>query len=107
MKVRPSKYTEGRDAVSFRCEGCGGAHTVTITGPGAWQYNGDPERPVLSPSVLVRYGLEPDAQRCHSFVGCHGAAPGEIIFLSDCTHDLAGQVRPLPDWTDLAQGETP
>ena len=34
---------------------------------------------------------------CHSFVGCNGALPGQIIFLSDCTHDLAGQVVDLAD----------
>jgi hypothetical protein len=34
---------------------------------------------------------------CHSFIGINGAKPGEIIFLSDCTHALAGQVRPLPE----------
>ena len=28
---------------------------------------------------------------------CNGAQPGEVIFLSDCSHALAGTVQPLPD----------
>ena len=30
---------------------------------------------------------------CHSFV-----KDGQIQFLSDCSHELAGQTVPLPDW---------
>lgn len=98
MKTRPWKYTEGREGLSFRCEGCGGWHSVTTTGPGAWGWNGDTERPVLTPSVLVTHTNTDGHHVCHSFVGCNGAQPGEIIYLSDCTHHLAGQVRPLLDW---------
>jgi hypothetical protein len=25
---------------------------------------------------------------CHSFMSCNGAAPGQIVFLGDCTHAL-------------------
>lgn len=35
--------------------------------------------------------------RCHTFVGCNGAQPGQIIYLGDCSHALAGQVRPLAE----------
>jgi hypothetical protein len=34
---------------------------------------------------------------CHTFVGCNGAQPGEVIFLGDCTHSLAGKTLPFPD----------
>lgn len=94
MKTRVFHYTESRAGLSFHCPGCDLPHTVTTTGPGAWSWNGDREQPVLSPSVLVQGG----PHLCHSFVGCNGAQPGEIVFLSDCTHALAGQVRPLPEW---------
>lgn len=109
--------------LSFWCEGCKCAHTVWVQGHEPndgrprWTWNGDVERPVFGPSVLVTYqrGEPPvtpenlDAyranpwpqtkveHRCHTFVGCNGAQPGEIIFLGDCTHALAGQVRPLAE----------
>ena len=98
--------------LTFWCEGCGEAHVVWVgegSGP-RWGWNGDVEKPVFTPSVLVTYrSWEPAAsaenpnpgpqrqveRRCHTFVGCNGAKPGEIRYLEDCTHALAGQVRPL------------
>ena len=59
-----------------------------------WTFNGDFENPVFGPSVLQTRGNE---KRCHSFVGCNGAQPGQIIFLGDCTHALAGQTVDLPE----------
>ena len=44
-------------------------------------------------------------RRCHTFVGCNGAQPGEVIFLSDCTHEFAGQQVPMPDLPDWAVKE--
>lgn len=102
--------------LSFWCQGCRKAHTVWVgEGPGPrWTWNGDVEKPVFGPSVLVQ-GVkrltdeqhaafmrgeplpEPTPLRCHTFVGCNGAQPGEIIFLSDCTHELAGTVQPLAE----------
>jgi hypothetical protein len=78
--------------VAFHCPGCDTLHPVVVDGPHAWTYNGDPDAPTFSPSVLVRFGGEPDSARCHSFV-----ESGRIRFLSDCTHDLAGQTVDLPD----------
>jgi cytochrome c1 len=97
-------------------------------GPG-WEWNGDAERPTFSPSVLIRsyrypHPFEPDANPehaeirnafkrpendghewmmshpkwgtvCHSFV-----RDGQIEFLADCTHGLAGQTAPLLPWPD-------
>ncbi len=123
--------------LSFWCQGCRKAHVVWIAGQGPedgrprWSWNGDVERPVFTPSVLVRSyrypnPYEPDnnpehaeirakfeqagaaghdwmmdhpkwGRRCHSFVGCNGAQPGEIIFLGDCTHELAGSVQALAE----------
>lgn len=85
----------------FWCPGCDGAHMIRVKqgeGPG-WGYNGDPERPTFTPSVLVTYngsdagkGDAPPAV-CHSFV-----TDGRIQFLGDCTHALAGQTVDLPDY---------
>jgi len=86
--------------LAFQCEGCGQAHVVPVEAgdPKAWTWNGDQDRPVLSPSIKVVAPHANGTHVCHSFVGCNGAQPGEIIFLSDSTHRLAGQVRPLIEW---------
>ncbi|KFC62792.1 hypothetical protein FF80_03359 [Devosia sp. LC5] len=109
--------------VAFWCPGCSEAHQITVNdavngqGP-KWSYNGNPDAPTFSPSVLVRgvridggdeeldrildtYKLPEDRERmladkrintvCHSFVNS-----GQIQFLGDCTHALAGQTVPLP-----------
>lgn len=86
----------------FHCPGCGYAHTLRVVDvPGQsddqWQWNGDVDEPVFTPSVMHHPGK---GKTCHSFVGCNGAQPGEIVFLSDSTHALAGKVVPLPEWPD-------
>lgn len=106
--------------LKFWCPGCNDNHGIYV-GPGGWTWNRDVDRPVFGPSILVTSGhfvkghvgpccwctynaARPDKRvsftcyRCHSFVGCNGAAPGQITFLSDCTHALAGQTVDLPDW---------
>ena len=98
MKTRPFEYTPERSGLSFRCEGCRGFHSIITSGPDAWGWNGDRDAPVFTPSVLVVHNNAKGRHVCHSFVGCNGAQPGEIIYLSDCTHHLAGQVRPLLDF---------
>lgn len=115
--------------LSFKCPGCGLRHTVTnnLTPPGyvlsrylvgkeTWSFNGNYDLPTLNPSVLVRRGhyipehtskdcycnfeartgIKTDytCGICHSFV-----RDGEIQFLTDSTHHLAGQTVPLPEFT--------
>lgn len=89
-----------------------------------WTWNMDVEKPVFNPSVLVqwssrsfkarqnatefynRHGRAPTLQEiphdekhiCHSYVGCNGAKPGEIIYLGDSTHAYSGKTIPLPDF---------
>ncbi|MNT63780.1 hypothetical protein D3C72_2016250 [compost metagenome] len=65
-----------------------------------WGFNGDLERPVLTPSVLQNWESSKGRRCCHSFVGCNGAQPGQITFLGDCTHALAGQTVDLPELDD-------
>lgn len=100
----------------FWCPGCGEAHAVRVREDGqnvggAWGFNGNYDRPTFSPSVLVRgkrkiTDEEYDRIRageklnipdmvCHSFV-----RDGQIQFLGDCTHALAGQTVPLPDFDE-------
>lgn len=106
-------------ALSFWCPGCDEAHVVGI-GPNGWTWNGDADKPVFSPSVLVTgtkwltddeharlmqgKHVKPTPTRCHTFVGCNGAQPGEIIFLGDCTHALAGTTVDLPAWPNQPTG---
>lgn len=83
--------------LSFKCPGCGTEHTVLVGvgGSGArWLWNGNLDRPTLSPSVLVRVDFDGGklAKICHSFV-----IDGQIQFLNDCTHKLAGQTVPMLD----------
>lgn len=57
-----------------------------------WKFNGDMEKPTFTPSMLSRMGectvkgIDYDNYRCHSFV-----TDGKIKYLSDCSHELAGQ----------------
>ena len=57
-----------------------------------WEWNGSFDAPTFTPSILVtgERGKVPFA--CHSFV-----EGGNIRFLNDCTHSLAGQTVPLPE----------
>ena len=88
-----------------------------------WGWDGDAENPTLTPSVLVTTGHycaprdTPPASGsygcwctfydefpaiegehkfkcgiCHTFI-----TDGQVQFLSDCTHEYAGQTLPLPD----------
>ena len=107
--------------VYFRCPGCKTGHQVGVEAPARpiWGFNGDGDKPTFTPSILVRsvriddgdaeldrildtYKLPEEREAmladkrinmvCHSFV-----TDGRIQFLSDCTHELAGQTVDLPD----------
>jgi hypothetical protein len=103
----------GSSYARFNCPGCQMAHVVPVAAaasPRVWAFNGDLERPTLSPSILtegvgdmtdeqydqIMNGHEPVPVpiqvRCHSFV-----KNGQIEFLSDCSHALSGQTVGLPE----------
>ena len=108
------------DAVMFHCPGCQEQHMIYVVqttdcGPHAvWGFNGDDVAPTFSPSILVRGTLPikdedhaawmrdrtplppPIPYVCHSFV-----TNGQIQFLNDCTHHLAGQTVPLPEFPEV------
>lgn len=82
-------------ALWFFCRGCDAPHCLSV-GQGAgprWAYNGNPDAPTFTPSVLVSYEQHGESVVCHSFV-----TEGRIQYLGDCTHALAGQTVDLPDW---------
>lgn len=108
----------------FWCPGCQDHHDVPVRlasdpvpadGRG-WVWNGERDRPTLTPSLLTKTGhfteghkpgdpcwCSYDAERpndpsgfrcviCHLFL-----TDGVISYLGDCTHDKAGQQVPLED----------
>lgn len=84
------------DRLMFRCPGCDAAHAVHIgSSPGPhWSYNGNPNKPTFTPSILVNPGEETTGVPvCHSLV-----TDGRIKFMSDSTHHLAGQTVDIPPW---------
>lgn len=79
----------------FICPGCKFGHGVWTSkaahNGARWTWNGDMVRPTFSPSLLITMPRPPEsAHVCHSYV-----QDGQIQFLSDCTHELAGKTVPL------------
>jgi hypothetical protein len=84
-------YTDPADG------GVAGEHEVPFAGDGAWSFNGDADRPTLTPSLLLTYThVGGEKFVCHSFV-----TDGRIQFLADSTHALAGQTVELPEWENV------
>ncbi|MCW5648340.1 MAG: ammonia monooxygenase [Ramlibacter sp.] len=110
----------------YWCQGCKSTHAVNVgQGPGPrWGYNGNPDAPTFTPSVLVTWyeptaegeammdrgdPLPPGMKRypgkdmvCHTFI-----RDGRVQFLSDCTHELAGQTLDLPELPAHLQDSAP
>lgn len=79
----------------FECPGCKVAHEInTKTGNDepVWGFNFDMNKPTVKPSIRVRWPEKGVEKTCHSFI-----TGGMIQFLSDCTHELAGNTVELPD----------
>lgn len=76
---------------TFFCPGCKATHWVRTSGKQpCWSFNGDVDSPTLNPSILVRGRDQTGDTRCHSYV-----KDGQIQFLPDCTHALAGKTVAL------------
>lgn len=93
----------------FFCPGCQCAHSVPVAdenyfrgvdGSTPWTISDAASilagRPTLSPSLLTTNG---QGRTCHSFV-----REGQIQFLNDCTHPLAGVTVPLPLMPEWLRG---
>jgi len=95
------------NGLGFYCKGCKQAHFVNTDPSKQWGFNGNFERPTLTPSILVNFPANPNAgekfkewrtaRACHSFV-----TDGNIQYLSDCRHEFAGKTIELPEfkWSD-------
>lgn len=109
---------EGQYSLLFWCPGCQDLHSVVIA-PGRWSWNNDSDHPTFSPGVHVTSGhytpdfkpgeacwctfnaahpREPSSFRC---INCNSfVIEGLIHFGQDCTHKLAGQRIPIPEWRE-------
>ena len=107
-------------AVMFWCPGCeylykddpdpaGGLHMLPVDGDTPfpkWTFNGNLEKPTLSPSILSSHDFArrpgPDGEIVEQKFVCHSfLVDGVFQFLGDCTHQYANQfvpIPPLPDW---------
>lgn len=109
-------YVNGNvNYIWWYCAGCKTRHSIPInrTDGHNWEFNGNMDKPSVTPSVLNRWGkdadpaweepiqepneatIDPDftwSGRCHIFI-----TNGLVQFLSDCTHKLAGQTLELPE----------
>ena len=90
-----NKGGRGGNLYVFHCPGCEYGHPFEVGGNGGWTWNGSLDKPTFRPSLLVYGARDGSTPRCHSFV-----TDGQIQFLSDSTHKLAGQTVDLPDWDD-------
>lgn len=75
------------------CPGCNSCHYINVdpTMGAAWQFNGNVDKPTVSPSILV--GKDGFVPRCHSFI-----KNGMIQFLGDCDHDLKNKTVEIPEF---------
>ena len=76
--MRPTRWGHNVEQRGNRlwwfCPGCGNHHYVTLD---RWKWNGDPDKPTITPSYQSR-------GTCHCTM-----ANGTIHFLHDCSHGLA------------------
>lgn len=110
IKTGPGLYEQcGPGEANFlriRIPGPAGFQTLPIitrgtrAGTGAWTWNGSVDAPTLRPSVAVNgffcaddeNGERDEPFACHSWIN-----DGKVQFLSDCTHEFAGQTLDLLD----------
>lgn len=94
----------------FYCPGCGYTHAYYTKNPDGrpvWNFNGDVNNPTFTPSLLNRWGKHADpnwqepegVQPSNKWSGtCHlYVTNGQIQYLLDCTHNLAGQTVPMQE----------
>lgn len=126
MSERISKVLRVRGPkATYYCQGCDMVHMINVEPNGAepvWTWDGSMDHPTFGPSVLVRWETRSEKARevSKAFYDQHGDYPtleqvpydkkhvchtfirgGLVEFLSDCTHQHAGQtlpLPPLPDW---------
>lgn len=95
-KLKEYKTSDGVGTMlCFSCPGCGYSHPYSLGIPGypSWEWNGSMDKPTFTPSLLCF--KDTPSRRCHCYV-----KDGQIQFLDDCHHALAGRTVEIPDWED-------
>ena len=78
------------DQNEYMCLGCRHTHAFALKSEGGHhEFNMDLENPTVTPSLLQNFSG--DSKLCHSYI-----TNGNINYLSDCQHDLAGKEVELP-----------
>lgn len=78
------------DQYMYWCDGCGFEHVFALQAEGGHhQFNGDLDNPTVVPSLVEDFT---PGRMCHSFI-----RNGNIQYLTDCSHHLAGKTIELPD----------
>lgn len=95
-KLSPIEENDQIVGYFFDCPGCQGGHAVHIkphknpVSGASWDYNGNINKPSFTPSILSKVSFSQGSNKpegiCHIYV-----TNGQIQFLSDCTHSLAGK----------------
>jgi hypothetical protein len=93
---------DGETYVRYTCPGCKHEHSVPAK---RWNWNGDVNKPTLSPSVRHYITFPEGTKRAgQQHTTCHyHIIAGRIEFCGDCEHELKGQKVELPN----CQGTTP
>jgi hypothetical protein len=77
-----------KDVLVFFCVGCHCKHNVSIP---RWTWNGDTEKPTITPSLV--WNCDPgNPRRCHVVV-----ENGVLKYCNDCWHDLHDEQVPMVD----------
>jgi len=93
------KHLDGM--VQFVCPACNSIHTISVAFDDwdpkrpIWGWNNSDTLPTFTPSINRVVGPFPDGKSkiCHSFV-----KDGQIQYLGDCTHAMAGKTAEIPDF---------
>lgn len=92
--------------LEYKCPACGWHGLPVKVGTKAdkfWEWNGDLEKPTISPSVKHFHNGYPAGDGCDAippFVCHYFIKNGNIEFCGDCTHDKAGQTLPLAPYSE-------
>lgn len=83
--LRRCEKTSLRDGTDymFWCPACKCGHKINDK---TWAIRNPEKDPTVMPSVLVTTEDDTGKRICHLFIQC-----GQIIYLSDCTHEFAGR----------------
>lgn len=86
-----TKLSKDGEYLVYRCPGCNDWHDVPAK---RWNWNGDLERPTLSPSV--RHRIQHEDGRYETVCHYH-LVNGQIKYCNDCPHELKGKTVDLPE----------